>query len=292
MPWPSSRTSTRTPPSAARSVRVIVLPRGENLAALPIRFQITCCTRPLSASSGVASSRRSSASRWPLSSSVCWTTATASRSTAPASTRSRASGSLPMLRRDMSRMSVIIRAWIDTLRSIAASPLTSSSGGLCRCSTCVQPMIAFSGVRSSCDSTAIRSSFMRESRSASPRATRSRSSSSWRCRASSWRCEMSEAIAMQMPGSIGGEAVHSTGTARPPLERSGNSARAPSLPSIAMKPRAAPWSSLATKSVSGRPTTASLWSAPSSSSASIAGLASSSVPSPARSRQMPIGACA
>ena len=60
----------------------------------------------------------------------------------------------------------------------------------------------------------------------------------------------------------------------------------------AMKLRAAPWSSLATKSVSGRPATASLWSAPSSSSASIAGLASSTVPSPARSRQMPIGACA
>ncbi len=86
--------------------------------------------------------------------------------------------SLPPTMRDTSRMSSINWACAAAFcRTTSAARCTvGRSPGLCP-STCAQPMIAFSGVRSSCDRVARNSSFSRLAASASSRAACSRSSS-------------------------------------------------------------------------------------------------------------------
>ena len=185
-------------------------PGGENLMALLSRFQITCCSRDASARmaryGGVA---RTSICGPPSPSAgrIALTEATISST---GSIITNVSGSLPRFRRDMSSRSEIMRACVAPLRSMAARPRIVSVLPPRWRSTWVQLMMALSGVRSSCDSTAMKSSFMRLTCSASLRALRSRSSSCWRWRSSATRCDTSVATAIVTPGSMCGDTLHST----------------------------------------------------------------------------------
>ena len=79
--------------------------------------------------------------------------------------------SLPVMMRDTSRMSSISSACARALRSMVSSAFCSFSGGSVRDRNMrVQPTIALSGVRSSCDSVARNSSFARLAASAASRA--------------------------------------------------------------------------------------------------------------------------
>ena len=174
MPGPWSATVSSRSASVCSSRTATRPPSGENLTALSSRFHTTCWKRAGSQSSG---------SRWP------------SRVTSTAMSRARAAGctfsiaaaissagsnhcrsicSLPDVIRDTSSRSAISWAWTRALRSMALMPeTTSGSPPATRClSSCDQPTMALSGVRSSCDSAARKSSFTRLARSASARAAR------------------------------------------------------------------------------------------------------------------------
>ncbi|MNV94105.1 hypothetical protein D3C71_1888760 [compost metagenome] len=80
---------------------------------------------------------------------------------APGSIHSRSSASLPELMRETSRMSLMMRACVLALRLMASRLLANSSGGDLRSRWCTFIMIALKGLRSSCDSTATKSSLER-----------------------------------------------------------------------------------------------------------------------------------
>ena len=99
------------------------------------------------------------------------------------------SRSLPELMRLMSSRSSMSCAWTRALRSMVSRPARSSSAlRLVMRSTWAQPRMAFSGVRSSCDSVARNSSLASLTRSASARAARSLSSSALRSAAARCAC--------------------------------------------------------------------------------------------------------
>ncbi len=215
-----------------------------------------------------------------MASTAAWITSCASNS--PSS-----SGSLPRLSRDMSRMSEIMRACMLPLRSIAASPRIVSSLPPRSLRMCVQPMMAFSGVRSSCDSTAMKSSFMRLMRSAVPRASRS-------------RVEQRATLVLEVHAlrDVGHDDHADAGLDvrghrplhAPPACRRRRSAETSAMPASAPRPPAAPaalrsFQGAGRKSVRRWPTTSSAWRA---SSSSIAGLASMKRPC-SSSRPMPPG---
>jgi hypothetical protein len=210
MPCPASTISMRSPSASSVSTAVTTPPRGENLIALVARFQITCCNRSASARISRYGGCWRSSRRMSLSSNVGCNAPSAATSSSAGSIIARDSGSLPRFRRDMSSRSAIMRAGVRPLRSMAARPRWASSVPPRFCSTCVELRIALSGVRSSCDRTAMKSSFMRLVCSASPRAMRSRSSHCTRWRSSSTRAEMSVATTIVTPGSICAETFHST----------------------------------------------------------------------------------
>ncbi len=200
----------RTPSASSVSTAVTTLPLGENLIALVARFQMTCCRREASARIWRYGGCCRTSRRMSLSSNAGRNAPSAPTSSSAGSSIANVSGSLPMFRRDMSSRSEIMRACVRPLRSMAARPRTASSLPPRFFSTCAQLRIALSGVRSSCDSTAMKSSFSRLVCSASPRATRSRSSHRTRWRSSSMRAEMSVATTIVTPGSICADTLHST----------------------------------------------------------------------------------
>ena len=284
MPRPLSAIDTHSASSPSASVISMRPPGWQNLIALPTRFQMTWRMRPTSAWIGRMATTGGHTSSTPRLAAGSRMSSSALRTSSPGSHHSRVSCSLSMLMLDMSRMSAISRACALPLRSMALSARNVVSAPPCCSSTWVQPMMALSGVRSSCDSTAIRSSLSRLTRSASWRAACSRSSSASRAWWISTRSETSVAIAMLRPSSTKGDTLHCTCTRAPAASMSGNSAcqfaaAAEARPSI---------QSGATKSVTRLPTTPCRSRR---SNCSNAGLASTMRLS-ASSRQIPPGAFA
>ncbi len=279
MPRPSSAMD-RCSASALSTSEISTRPPGwQNLIALPTRFQTIWRTRPTSAWRARSGDARALASSTPRVAACSRRSSSALRTSSAGSHHSCTSWSLSMLMLDMSRMSAMRRACALPLRSMALSPRNVMSAPPCCSSTCVQLMMALSGVRSSCDSTAIRSSLSRLTRSASWRAACSRSSNPSRAWWISTRSETSVAIAMRMPSSTNGDTLHSTCTRAPAASTSGNSA----CHAVAAAEARPSTQSGATKSLTHRPTTSCRSRRNSSSSA---GLASTMRPS-ASSRQMP-----
>ncbi len=118
----------------------------------------------------------------PLDSASGRTVSSAPSMAAATSTAATSRRSFPPTMRDTSRTSSMIRVWARALRSMIPSA-RSSSAGACRRATTVHPRMALSGVRSSCDTVARKSSFARFATSASARAARSLSSRRARSRA-------------------------------------------------------------------------------------------------------------
>ncbi len=186
MPRPSSRTTMRASPEHPRWLpgdarssstdKATCPPAGVNLIAFDSRFQITCCSRD--------GSPRNPAGRvgidvsiWiPLASALGRTASTAARAIVPISIGCVSSRSLPVMMRETSRMSSISTACALALRSMVSSALRDfSAERFPERNIPVQPTIAASGVRSSCDRVARNSSLARLAASASSRACRSRS---------------------------------------------------------------------------------------------------------------------
>jgi len=83
---------------------------------------------------------------------------------------SRSISSFPVMMRETSRMSLINWAWSLALRPMTSIACRAPSGGSPPdCSISIQPRMACSGVRSSCDSVARNSSFTRLASSAAAR---------------------------------------------------------------------------------------------------------------------------
>ena len=154
-------------------------PAGVNLMALVSRFQTTCCRRE---SSAITYDSRSAICRCTLRRPCCLAcglTTSAADSTARAG--GMASTSMRILPKRMpAKSSRSSMRWLCTreLRSMASRPCSSMAGvTFLRLSTVAQPSIAFSGLRSSCESVARNSSLIWLLRSASVRAARSLASS-------------------------------------------------------------------------------------------------------------------
>ena len=187
MPRPVSDTSITSSPWLRRGRDADAPARGRELD----RRSRAGSTRP----AGDAPRRRGTAGALsgtshsivtPRASAAGCTDATAASAMARRCTGSRESRMSPATRRDMSSRSSTRRVSNRAFRSMTSRPAGVMELACDRRSTCVQPRIALSGVRSSCDSVPRKSSFSRLTRSASPRARRScasscsRSSSAWR----------------------------------------------------------------------------------------------------------------
>ena len=175
MPSPSSRTVTWAS-EPDRSSRTSTRPCfGVNLIAFASRFQNTCCRRASSPLTSRAESSIDSSSEMPFAMAAGRTLSAAAFRTSSRFAGSNAMTILPVMIRDTSS-----RSSMRCICSVALRPMTSSarfvilSAG--RSATiCLQPRMALSGVRNSCDSTARKSSLRRLARSASSRAEVSRS---------------------------------------------------------------------------------------------------------------------
>ena len=167
MPTPVSRTSISSERPLTRLSTVIAPPSGVNFTAFTSTLLSTCWRRFGSPSIGGRSPamRRSTVIR--LASAATDTPATTASSSAGSATGARSSTSLPLMIRETSRMSSISRACSPAFRpitSIACCARADVRVPLCSIGT--QPRIAFSGVRSSCDSVARNSSLSRLASSA------------------------------------------------------------------------------------------------------------------------------
>ena len=190
MPRPVSLTATSTNRGRDFSSTRTRPSRSVNLMAFDSRFHITCCRRPASPRMRSTSGSSASAISMPRASAAGRTVATAASITSASRTGSTSSRTLPETIALMSSRSSMIWVCTRALRSIASRPFASDGSAAVRRSTCTQPRIGVIGVRSSCDSVATNSSFMRLARSASARAWRSLSSSAWRCVAASEICAL------------------------------------------------------------------------------------------------------
>ena len=164
-------------PRPRRSTRP---PSGVNFTALDSRFSRICWSRSESPRTGRSAVDHGVFELDPLvcAAGVIVPTAESTISARPSVRRS--SRILPLTMRLMSSRSSMRCACARALRRIAASPWAAASGRVLRpwVRICAQPRMAFSGVRSSCDTVARKSSFSRLARSASARAARS-SPASW-----------------------------------------------------------------------------------------------------------------
>src|SRR5262245_26209371 len=180
-PTCSSRTSTR--PSS-----------GVNLIALPSTFASTCWSRvssPLTRTSvsmpAVSAMPAATASGRIASTAAC---TTAARCVGPIVSPSR-----PLMIRETSSRSSISAAWILPLRSTVSRARAARPGDSRPWRrTLIQPSIAASGVRSSCDTTERNSSFARFAASASARAACALPSRRSRYASFSFRSVMSRVI--------------------------------------------------------------------------------------------------
>src|SRR3989454_2551195 len=155
MPWPESRTSRTASLPARRSVRSTRPLSGVNLTAFDRRFERLCCRRSGSATTGPTVSSTSTLSAIDLAAAAGCTASTAAATTAAGSTSLAEIRSLPVMMREMSSRPSMSWASEVVLRSIVSSARSRrSSSKLPRRSHQIQPMSAFSGVRSSCESVA------------------------------------------------------------------------------------------------------------------------------------------
>ena len=153
-------------------------PRGVNLIALLTRFHTTCCSRSGSPSTSIASSPARSPVFTPRASAVGCKPSTTLAASVRTSTSLIRSRTLPEMIRETSSRSSMSRACAWALRSMVSSPSRNSCGfsGPSR-SRLVQPTMALSGVRSSCETTSRNSSFSLLACAASRCADRSEASS-------------------------------------------------------------------------------------------------------------------
>ncbi len=185
MPWPLSAMTSSTIESDAVSEASTRPPRGVNLMALLSRFQTTCCSLVGSPNSDAPSAGTEWRSETPFAVLDGKTEVTAASTTGAKSIGCRSRRSLPDRMRETSSRSSISWLCALALRSIVATPSATTAGGTSPCwRIVVQPTMALSGVRSSCDSVARNSSFRRFASSASRRTARSNSSSRVRSSAS------------------------------------------------------------------------------------------------------------
>ena len=197
------RRPTRSRSSLLRQRTRECLPRGVNFTALVTRFQITCCRRdasPTTGDSGRAPHLEGGAPAAPP-------TSAARRSRRATSS----SGATPLERhRQLAHVRETCRA---DRRSCGPAPCRCARSPPCRasgapepprgCSTCVQPRMALSGERSSCATTAMNSSLAPLACSASPRGrARARASAGRGSARAPHAAEMSVATTIVRPGSI------------------------------------------------------------------------------------------
>ncbi len=179
MPAPVSETLSSTCEFTRCTSTCTWPPRGVNLIALVSRFQATCCRRALSALTRVREESSRLRRRTSLASAIGRAESIAACTTSDNETCCRSRRILPARMRLRSSRSSISCTWARALRSITwmarcwstvlfAWPLSR---------IWVQPRMALSGVRSSCDRVARNSSLMRVARWAAMRALRSASSS-------------------------------------------------------------------------------------------------------------------
>ena len=181
MPAPVSATCSRTRGPSFDSRTCTRPPRGVNLTAFDTRFETICCTRAGSASTMPAAPSRDITKSTPLACAMGFEVST------PASTmgaRSIGRGlmrSLPLTMRDTSSRSSMSWPCSCALRSMVSSArcciVASSFPDFARRT---QPVIALSGERNSCDTTARNWSLAAVATSAARRASTSATSSSLR----------------------------------------------------------------------------------------------------------------
>ena len=197
MPMPVSTTVISSCEPTRSSSTWTLPPRGVNLIEFDSRLVMTCCRRPGSPGIGPTegSSRRSM--RTPLPSAAGRTVSSAASMNWIGSTGWISSRTLPDAMRFMSSRSSMSCTCARELRSIVSSPFCTSSGFLTpRRRIWIQPMIALSGVRSSCDRVARKSSLSALIRSARSRAERSLSSRRSRSSAPRWAASYRRALSI------------------------------------------------------------------------------------------------
>ena len=199
-------------------------PRDVNLTAFDKRFQKICCNRSGSPITGPTSGSKCVSRATPFSTAVGRILSSAAASTFTRSTGRAFSRNRPARILDTSSRSSIRLACCFAFRPIVSTALATRPGSCgVLASNCVQPRMAFRGVRSSCDSVTRNSSLARFAASASVRACCSRASSSSRSLAELFTAVMSRAIfeaPMICPvWSRTGETVNDTSICRPSFAR-------------------------------------------------------------------------
>ena len=198
IPLPVSATVMATCESRRSTVTSTLPPRGVNLMAFVKRFHATCWRRSASPWISPESGSRCRASAMPLFFAAGRTPSIAAASTAWRSTGFSSTRSFPEVMRETSRMSSMSCVCACALRSMVSSARPSDEGSTAPVrSIRVQPRMALSGVRSSCETVARNSSLVRLAASACVRAAFSRSSSSAFARSATFCCSMSVALAMK-----------------------------------------------------------------------------------------------
>jgi hypothetical protein len=177
IPSPVSDTTIRACPLCSSTRSDTWPPRGVNFNAFPSRLTRICRRRSASPQTTSAWGGVSSDSRTPLPANSARIDSRAVTARPVTSTADGSRWSRPVRLRETSIRSVTSWDWSRALRWITSSACTV------RCALSVpprsseaQPMIALSGVRSSCDTMARNSSLSRLASSASSRAARSTSS--------------------------------------------------------------------------------------------------------------------
>ena len=163
MPMPVSATLISTCEFTRSSSTCTLPPFGVNLIALDSRFQTTCCSRLGSPEIGPARGSSSFSSRMPLASAAGRTVSTAASMNATRLDRLHvephlAGDDAAHVEQVFDQLRLHAGVALDRLEALAADRRRRC---VPRRSTCDQPRIALSGVRSSCDSVARNSSFMR-----------------------------------------------------------------------------------------------------------------------------------
>jgi hypothetical protein len=159
---PVSLTATSTC-ELTRSRRTWILPPLlVNFTAFDSRFHITCCRRSGSPAMGAADGSSTVSTRTPFASAASVMTSMACRTTSGNSTACTFRRSLPDTMREMSSTSSTICVKDVAFRSIVSMLLSRFSGGtMPERRMRAYPRIALSGVRSSCERLARKSSLMR-----------------------------------------------------------------------------------------------------------------------------------
>ena len=159
-----------------RSSRTCTLPSlGVNLMAFDSRFQITCWSRSGSPKIGPAAGSRKLSRRMSLASAAGRTVSMAASmidngSTGCTSRRSLPDGDAAHVEQVFDQLGLHPRVALDGLETLDVVRVVAAP----RRRTCAQPRMAFSGVRSSCESVARNSSLTSLMRSAARRAPRAR----------------------------------------------------------------------------------------------------------------------